>query len=66
MEKKIIVIYRADGSVERYPINLPGGLCRLATKPYQDLDARHGNVTDTATNGALLPETTETQIDLKG
>lgn len=66
MEPKIIVIYRKDGSVERYPVNLPGALCQKATKPYQEFDAKHGQVTDSPTSDALLPEHTETQVDLKG
>lgn len=66
MDQKIIVVYRADGSVERYPVNLPGRLCEAATRAYQELDARHGHVTDTPTADALLPEAAATQIDLKG
>ena len=65
-EQKIIVIYRADGAVERYPVNLPGRQCVAATREYQALDARHGAVADTPTNAALLPTPADTQIDLKG
>lgn len=65
-EQKIIVIYRADGAVERYPVNLPGQQCVAATREYQALDARHGAVSDTTTDDALLPTPTNTQIDLKG
>lgn len=66
MEQKIIVVYRANGDVERHTVNLPGSLCQAATKPYADFDAKHGRVTDTPTGDALLPEPTRTQIDLKG
>ncbi len=65
-DQKIVVIYRADGSVERHPVNLPGAQCQVATREYQALDARHGAVTDTPTDAALLPTPTATQIDLKG
>lgn len=65
-EQKIVVIYRADGSVERHAVNLPGKLCQAATRPYQEFDAKHGGVTDTPTSDALLPEPVQTQIDLKG
>lgn len=65
-DPKIIVVYRADGAVERYPVNLPGAACVAATREYQALDARHGAVTDTPTGAALLPEPVQTQIDLKG
>lgn len=65
-EQKIVVIYRADGSVERHPVNLPGASCHAATREYQALDARHGAVADTPTADALLPTPAATQIDLKG
>ncbi len=65
-QQKIIVIYRANGDVERHTVNLPGSLCQAATKPYQEFDAQHGQVTDTPTSDALLPEPVQTQIDLKG
>ncbi len=65
-DQKIIVIYRANGDIERHTVNLPGRLCAAATGPYQEFDAKHGHVTDTPTADALLPEPTQTQIELKG
>lgn len=65
MNPKIIVVYRADGSVERYPVNVAGSQCQAATKPYTDLDAAHGAVTDTPTADALLPEPVSIPVDIK-